>query len=179
MKLKLPRICIDTREQHAWIFPGRETVRVALAEGDYCLEGFANLITIERKALGDLVACCGGERDRFEHELFRLAENVVFPYVLIEGDLRDVEARNWIGMLEPSQLIRSIHRWHLTFGVTFEWCSTARHANANALHLFSLIEKDLRRLRPARRRGGKALSTVELGKDSVPPQGSVALPSEH
>lgn len=155
--LKIPPIAVDRREQKPWIFPGRETVPVTLPEGDYAILGHEGLLTIERKSLQDIVMCCGSERDRFEHELFRLSENVVFPHVFIEGDLRDVETVNWQGLLQPSQLVRSLHRWQMVFGVAFHWCSTHRHASANALHLFSLVEKDIAKLRPMRRRGGKQL----------------------
>ncbi|MCC6670158.1 MAG: hypothetical protein IT458_03800, partial [Planctomycetes bacterium] len=75
----LHTITVDTREQRP--LPLAEVVRATglpfevrrttLATGDYALAGLEHVALVERKNLGDLVACCTCWRPRFEKELER------------------------------------------------------------------------------------------------------------
>lgn len=70
------RIIADTREQRVFSFAKyeAEVERAALPTADYSLPGFEDRVGIERKELGDLVACLmGANRQRFEKELRRLS----------------------------------------------------------------------------------------------------------
>lgn len=81
-----PRILIDQREQTPLRFSDAvETELVLLPTGDYSLAGFTDCIAIERKSLGDFVACCTHERERFEEQIERLAK-YQHPALVIETD---------------------------------------------------------------------------------------------
>jgi ERCC4-type nuclease len=91
-----PVVLVDTRERepfplHAnhpnWIGGER---RVALKTGDYTVEGMETLLCLERKSLGDVVACTVANRRRFLAACRRLAQ---FPWkaLLIEATLEDIK----------------------------------------------------------------------------------------
>ena len=103
-------VLIDTREQAAFPFtrwPDIETRAATLYAGDYSLPGLERSIALERKSLPDLVACLGPERERFEHELSRLA-GLDFAAVLVEADFRDLAAGNYRSKLHPRAAVASV-----------------------------------------------------------------------
>ena len=65
-ELVLPRIAVDTREQMRYIFADHESYRTTLATGDYSLEGFTDVLAVERKNKFDAWAMLTTERKRFE-----------------------------------------------------------------------------------------------------------------
>lgn len=56
--------------------------------------GLTDRVTVERKALADLVACLGRERERFERELQRGVALDAFT-VVVEASRQDVAAGNY------------------------------------------------------------------------------------
>lgn len=81
-----PVVLIDTREQAALRFSDAVDVEVVtLPTGDYSLRGFTDSVAIERKSLGDFVACCTHDRERFEEQIERLAR-FQHPALVIESD---------------------------------------------------------------------------------------------
>lgn len=72
-ELVLPRIAIDTREQLRYMFDGYESYRATLATGDYSLEGFTDVLAVERKNHADAWGCLTDGRKRFERCLERLS----------------------------------------------------------------------------------------------------------
>src|SRR4030081_926981 len=80
-----PIIVVDTREQEPLVFSRLRSVSGTLITGDYSVKGLECLFAIERKSIGDLVACCMGEnRQRFERELHRL-RGFRFARLLVVG----------------------------------------------------------------------------------------------
>ena len=86
------KIVIDTREQTPWTFPKEkkpvETIRKKLDVGDYSVEGYEHLITIERKSLNDMFGTYSNieKQRRAGHPssfLQRLQEMRVFRYKVI------------------------------------------------------------------------------------------------
>jgi ERCC4-type nuclease len=73
-ELILPRIAIDTREQLRYLFDGYESYRTTLATGDYSLEGFTNVLAVERKNHADAWAMLTDSRQRFERCLERMSQ---------------------------------------------------------------------------------------------------------
>jgi ERCC4-type nuclease len=73
-ELVLPRIAVDTREQYRYIFPDHESYRTTLATGDYSLEGFTNVLAVERKNHADAWAMLTDSRKRFERCLERMSQ---------------------------------------------------------------------------------------------------------
>lgn len=110
--LRDPIIVVDTREQRPLPFPrflrcaapaggGTRTVRVhtlrrALSEGDYLLEGEPTGTIVERKGSLREVAqnCLSGDLTRFTSALSRLAEACDRPVLLLEGSVADLSPRN-------------------------------------------------------------------------------------
>ena len=88
-------ILIDSREQSPLAFPGLATERASLKTADYsCIADGVDLrdvVALERKSVSDLLGCVGGQRDRFERELERLAQ-LRYRALVIEGTLADIVA---------------------------------------------------------------------------------------
>lgn len=91
-----PHIIKDTREHEGkgWDFPENElfagTVVKKLDTGDYSIEGYENVITIERKAsIGELVSWLF--EPRCHDNLDRLA-TYVYKYLVLEFNIYDVMA---------------------------------------------------------------------------------------
>lgn len=72
-ELILPRIAIDTREQLRYQFDGYESYRTTLQTGDYSLEGYTDVLAVERKNKSDAWAMLTESRKRFERCLERLS----------------------------------------------------------------------------------------------------------
>jgi hypothetical protein len=69
-----PIIVVDTREQTPLPFRRFQTRGGTLLSGDDSVAGLEHLFVVERKSIGDVVACCVGQnRERFERELHRYA----------------------------------------------------------------------------------------------------------
>ena len=67
------RIVVETREQTPWTFP-KETKRVEIVHkkldvGDYSVEGYEHLITIERKSLTDMFGTYSNRLSPFTQRL--------------------------------------------------------------------------------------------------------------
>ncbi|MBK9128121.1 MAG: ERCC4 domain-containing protein [Phycisphaerales bacterium] len=105
---------IDSRERTPWRFEHLPAERGTLATGDYSLRGLEALIAIERKTLGDLVACCGRERERFVAELHRLRA-YRFRAVVVEATLAEIERGDWPGKLTPAHVLGSIASWQARY----------------------------------------------------------------
>lgn len=135
------RIVVDTREQtplfrpeghphvpgppfHAWAVPG------TLGEGDYSLQGFTDLVRIERKSLSDLFGSCGSSRERFEREYVRLT-SIPTRILLIEANYRSVvdpDPREYSGRMNPTSVEGTILGWWNDYGVFPVFATDHRYA---------------------------------------------------
>jgi ERCC4-type nuclease len=68
------------------------------------------VVTIERKSLDDLVACCGREREPFDREVQRLLAYPVRALV-VEAGWSDIEAANWRSKLTSKHVGGSLVSW--------------------------------------------------------------------
>jgi hypothetical protein len=81
-------IIIDTREQIPWEFGLHTTSKNKLDAGDYSIEGFEHLFTIERKkSVGEIANNI--TEDRFKRSLERISK-IKHKFMLMEFDLEDV-----------------------------------------------------------------------------------------
>lgn len=87
-ELVLPRIAIDTREQLRYQFDGYESYRTTLATGDYSLEGFTEVLAVERKNHADAWGMLTDGRKRFERCLERMAA-LERAAIVIESSMAD------------------------------------------------------------------------------------------
>lgn len=92
-------ILVDQQEKMAWPFQGMlaeerhwivNKKSVHLKTGDYSIEGYKDLVTIERKSTSDFLGSITNGRARFGREHERMADIVEaggFACVVVEGDL--------------------------------------------------------------------------------------------
>jgi len=97
-ELILPRIAVDTREILRYTFPDHESYRMTLKTGDYSLEGFTDVLAVERKNHGDAWQMLTGERKRFERCLERLSQ-LDRAAIVIESSMKEF-------CIPPSQIKR-------------------------------------------------------------------------
>ena len=125
---------MDSRESadpHPWLpfFSADVTVeRGTLETGDFALAALPDAAVIERKATGDLLACLGRERERFERELQR-GRYVGQLVVVCEGSFADLanEARRRGGGMSDNSLIGSLAAWQRR-GTPFFFAGSVRVA---------------------------------------------------
>ncbi len=106
---------MDSRESadpHPWVEHFSEDVKVergCLETGDFALAALPDAAVIERKAVGDLLACLGRERDRFERELQR-GRYVGRLVVVCDGSMADLlcEARRRGGGMSDNSIIGTL-----------------------------------------------------------------------
>jgi ERCC4-type nuclease len=123
-------ITVDTREpEHtSWKFSAECTIfRKALATGDYAPSGFEDVCAIERKALGDLIACCTWERERFIAELERFVP-FALKAIVVEGSLEDIARKNYRAKVHPAAVVGSVVAFHVDFGVPTIWAGSPHAA---------------------------------------------------
>lgn len=103
------RCVIDSREQTplALLLPWE---RGTLKAGDYSVRGLENAVTVERKSLPDLVACCGRERDRFEDCVQRMKAYELRALV-IEASWDDIHRGQWRSQMTPNQVNGALCSW--------------------------------------------------------------------
>jgi len=97
MKTKTLDIIVDTREQTPLHFPEHNVIRHKLDTGDYSLEGYEDVICVERKSIGDLISTLNkvkskgkkSNRERFWEELERMTSFRTCA-IIIEGKETDV-----------------------------------------------------------------------------------------
>jgi len=79
-------ILIDSREQRPYRFVGHMTIKTGLRTGDYSIDGYEDLVSVERKSLDDYYGCLAASRKRFERELERLSL-MPYPAIVVEATL--------------------------------------------------------------------------------------------
>lgn len=114
----LPVVIVDTREQTPLVFHRLPSRAGSLDTGDYSIGGLESDFAIERKSVADLVACCAGERERFERELHRL-RGCRFKRLLIVGQREDVEAGNYRSRIEPAAVLASLDAWQARYDLPY------------------------------------------------------------
>lgn len=114
------RVVIDTREQAPFAFNGYEAEVLAgtLPTGDYSLAGLEDRVAVERKELGDLVACLGRERERFERELQRAAGLDAFM-VVVESPWEALAKGNYRSALNPHAACQSVLAFQARYRIPF------------------------------------------------------------
>ncbi len=119
-------VTIDTREpEHtAWTFsPDVVVTRKAMKTSDYAPTDFEDVFGIERKALGDLVACCSWERPRFVAELERF-QTFDFAAIIVEASLEDVAKHVYRARVHPAAVVGSVVAFHVDHGIPTIWAGS-------------------------------------------------------
>ena len=109
-KKKPPKFVVlkDTREQKGWLFDSGDYCNgmkaVALKTGDYTLEGFEEVVCIERKkSVEEIANNVGKEKKRFDAEMERINE-YTSKYIICEFSMDDI--------INYPRCIFSEYMWH-------------------------------------------------------------------
>jgi len=139
------RVVVDTREQAAYCFAKYEAQaeRGTLPAGDYSLPGFEDRVAVERKELGDLIACLMGKnRERFERELARLRA-YDFSAVVVEASMQDVAEGRYRSEMKPHAALQSLLAFMCRYRVPFIFAGSRSGAEYAT---FWLLSKYLREI---------------------------------
>jgi ERCC4-type nuclease len=124
-----PLFVVDTREptHTAYAFDGCAAVRAKLDSGDYSVQGLEHQVAVERKALGDFIACCTHERERFWKELGRLKHYPVRA-VVVESSLEVILAGAYRSAALPRSILGSALAIQVDFGIPVIFAGDRREA---------------------------------------------------
>jgi hypothetical protein len=122
-----PRILVDQREKTPWEFKDWESDVRTMPTGDYTLEGFEKVVSVERKG-GVAEFAQNLYQDRFERELARLDE-VRHPFCVLEFSMEDLlsypkgsgipySRYKYLRSTGPS-LLRRLNQYQLRFRARF------------------------------------------------------------
>jgi len=112
----------DSREKSGcgWNFRAsancKEVIIKKLDTGDYSLEGYEDLIMIERKSIPDLWGSLGQWRERFMKEMDRALEYPV-RYLVIEGTLADINKGFRYSKLSPEYILATLTSLEVKYGI--------------------------------------------------------------
>lgn len=109
--------------------------RVKLPTGDYTLEGYADLVTFERKTLADLLGTLFGrgrdsngnarpEQDRFRRELERMREmnrRGGYARIIVEASIVDVYEHRYRSTVQPISVVNFMNSIDVDYGVPTIW----------------------------------------------------------
>lgn len=118
-------IVVDTRERQPWEWPG--SIRARLHYGDYSVQGFETLVSVERKSLEDFVQTLTRARARFFREVQALAR-YRFARVVVEASIQDVLAGRYSSGVSPASIIGSAMSIDVDFGVPVVFAGDRQHA---------------------------------------------------
>lgn len=140
-------IIIDTREQQPWSFKHHSIASKKLDAGDYSLEGFENILAIERKKSVCEIANNIVEK-RFKDALERLGQ-LKYSFLLLEFDLENILSypigsslpkRLWDKTkITPTFLLRNILDWELKYNIKVFFCGSSSNAESLAEYIFRKI----------------------------------------
>ena len=129
-----PIVLIDSREQLPFEFANLTAERGTLDTGDYSVKGLEHLVSVERKALDDLLACVGSSRPRFKRELARM-QGYRFRLLVVEADAAAIEAGDWCSQLHPNHVLGSLASWTARFCIPV-WLSGSHESGARFTERF-------------------------------------------
>jgi ERCC4-type nuclease len=140
-------IIIDTREQQPWTFDHYATAHRKLDAGDYSIEGFENLLGIERKKSINEIANNIIE-PRFSNAIARLAQ-LKYSFLLLEFDMEDVlnypigsnlPKRLWDKVkISPAFIMKHILDWQLKHNIKVLFCGCSSNAEKTAEFILKKI----------------------------------------
>lgn len=129
-----PTIIIDSREREPYKFrasancDGYEIEK--LDAGDYSIQGFEDLITVERKnSLIELCGNLGKNRTRFEAELERM-QSIKFRYVIVEDHWSSIYKYKKYTQMSSNAIFQSIIALTIKYNVNFIFAEDRKTAQA-------------------------------------------------
>ena len=149
-------VTIDTSEQHPYIFRGlRENKEQeliveykwqSLDTGDYSIQGYHDLLTVERKSKADLYSTLGQGRERFEAEHERMKTIIDaggFAAVVIEAEWSELLSQPpEHSRLLPKTVYRTCLAWTQRYKVPWFAMSDRRAAEVTTFRLLERFWRD-------------------------------------
>ena len=135
-------ILCDSREQKPFMFSmsGVETKRCKIDTGDYTIEGFENIIGIDRKfGISELYENCFGGYARFKKELIRsqifrafyfICE---FPYSHVLNFPANMPRGNY--RFNAGHIVDKIKHIEEKYGAKFIFCENREHAEETCFNI--------------------------------------------
>lgn len=134
------RIVRDTRERKPWSFDdfNVSVIDRKLDTGDYTIDGYDNVFSVDRKSIDDLVGSLNpaSGRDRFRRELKRADKMYRFA-VVVEGARRKIETEQYYSKIHPNVILGTIDSWTEAYNVEFIFCLDRREAQLTTLNLLT------------------------------------------
>jgi len=140
-------IVVDTREQMPWEFGYHTTSKRKLDTGDYSLEGFESLFTIERKMSVSEIANNITE-NRFKDVLDRLSK-IPHAYMIMEFNIEDIYTfpvgsdipkKLWDKLrIKGHYIMRVLLEAQLNYNIHILFCGDATNAERTAVSLMKRI----------------------------------------
>ena len=136
-------ITIDKREKLPFTFSGKgfeniTTEAAVLPVGDYSLPGLADMVSVERKSVDDLILCMTRERERFERELHRARGLDAFA-VVIEASFEDLARGRYRSQMNPHAACQSVLAYTAKMSIPFLFAgnrAVAEYATAGFLRQY-------------------------------------------
>lgn len=82
-----------------------------LTWGDYSVEGFEGLVTVERKTLADLFGTLGGRRDAFEAQVAAMNELYEVADIAVEATWAEALVGPAHSAMSPKSVTRTVTSW--------------------------------------------------------------------
>jgi ERCC4-type nuclease len=137
--------------------------RLKLPTGDYTIEGFADLVTFERKTLADLIGTLFGrsrdsngnaraEQDRFRRELERMRQmsrRGGYARIIVEASIVDVYEHRYRSTVPPISVVNFMNSIDVDYGIPTIWAGDRNGAQL-------LVGTVLRRIAAQARGEGEA-----------------------
>ena len=140
-------IILDTREQTPWEFGFHNTAKRKLDTGDYSMEGFESLFTIERKRSVSEIANNLSE-SRFKDVLDRLSK-IPHSFMIMEFSVdevyqfpigSDVPKKMWDKLrVSGNYIIKCLLEAQLNYNIHVLFCDDAENAERVAVSLMKRI----------------------------------------
>lgn len=144
-------VIIDTREQLPLfqnnIYPEITFLNKKLDEGDYTTEELKNIITVDRKAPGDLFGSLFNKKnhDRFVDVMLRCRFKNIRMFVFVECSKQDFLSKNyeggWFRKMNPAAMAKTIETVQEKYGCIFVWCNGRTDMEEKLLKLFETYSK--------------------------------------
>jgi ERCC4-type nuclease len=140
-------IIVDTREQLPWEFGFHTTSKKKLDTGDYSMEGFESILTIERKKSVSEIANNITE-SRFKNELERMSK-IPHPFIIMEFNLQDIYSfpigsdipkKMWDKIkISGNFIMKYLIQAQLNYNIHILFCGDAENAEKTAISIMKRI----------------------------------------
>ena len=120
-------VVVDTREQKPYKF--NNFIVKKLDIGDYSIEGYEDIIAIERKTLADWISSVTKNRKQMEEKIIIAKEKLSYYTIVIESDLPKMWKKSRYSKVAPVAYINTAIKWSVKYNLPIFFSSTASQGN--------------------------------------------------